>query len=181
MVYSYKDLVPAARREKFLDKCIPEPNSGCWLWMGTLFASGYGECYAFGKREVASRAAYREFVCDIPDGLFVRHTCDNRICVNPDHLLVGTQMQNVQDMVDRNRQARGERGGNVRLTESQVRAILATPLSQRKTAKQYGISQAHVSLIRRRKIWKHLDLNEGIAHGQHADESRGVPKTRYWR
>lgn len=93
---------------RLLNMVIPEPNSGCWLWIGSLKKGGYGQIGGFnksGKRTMLSahKASYLAFNGDVPDGLIVRHTCDNRICVNPDHLVVGTQKDNFNDMVERGR------------------------------------------------------------------------------
>ena len=82
---------------------VPEPNSGCWLWMGMLDKSGYGKtCYGSGKTLSASRLSYIVYKED-PREQVVRHTCDVRSCVNPDHLLVGSVRDNVHDTFNRGR------------------------------------------------------------------------------
>ena len=99
-------LSPTQKIEKH---SIPEPNSGCWLWIGSLKNSGYGQVgwgsVLDGSRTMLSahRAAYLAFNGPIPDGLLVRHICDNKVCVNPDHLIVGTQSDNLDDMTCRGR------------------------------------------------------------------------------
>lgn len=86
---------------------IPEPNSGCWLWLGRAYESqrahAYGVFSLGNKRTSVHRAAYEATHGPIPKGMVCRHTCDNASCVNPDHLLVGTQADNVRDMWERNR------------------------------------------------------------------------------
>lgn len=150
---------PQQRVEAMLARSIPEPNSGCWIWMGEVKrASGYGECWATGRREDAHRSAYRLFVCDqIPDGLVVRHSCDIKLCVNPDHLSLGTQADNIADKVKRNRQAKGTGHGSAKLTDDDVRLIRRrTDLSQRQLARMLGVCQPVVGQIRRRERWTHV-------------------------
>jgi hypothetical protein len=93
--------------QRFLNK-VNKLDGGCWEWTGRLFDNtGYGQ-YSINSRPVsAHRHSYQVYKGDIPNGLLVRHTCDNRKCVNPDHLIVGTQQDNMNDMVERNRQSQG--------------------------------------------------------------------------
>lgn len=77
-------------------------TSGCWLWIGDK-RNGYGSVWVNGRRDYAHRAIYTEFVAPIPAGLVVRHSCDTRACVNPTHLLIGTQADNLHDMAERGR------------------------------------------------------------------------------
>ena len=88
--------------ERFLKNVSPEPNSGCWLWAGSLHNGGYGAFSAFGESR-ANRVSYRLYKGDIPPGMFVMHKCDNPPCVNPDHLEIGTPRDNVRDMIAKNR------------------------------------------------------------------------------
>lgn len=80
---------------------MPEPNSGCWIWMGSLDHNGYGKAGAYinGVREkesLAHRFSYREFVGAIPHGMHVDHICRNRACVNPQHLQVLSHLENIR-------------------------------------------------------------------------------------
>jgi hypothetical protein len=93
----------------------------------------------------------------IPDGLCVCHRCDVAGCVRIDHLFLGTQADNMQDMIDKGRQAKGEHGGNAYLTADQVRAIRASTAPQCEIARTFGTSQANVHLIRARKNWRWLE------------------------
>jgi hypothetical protein len=91
----------------FLAKVKLAP-SGCWEWIGARVASRwpYGQFRAHGTLVLAHRYAYEEFVGAIPAGMVVMHTCDNPPCVNPDHLAVGTQSDNLRDMARKGRHAR---------------------------------------------------------------------------
>lgn len=141
----------------FLARAKPDPVTGCWEWQGEIKLNGYTECWVFGRREMAHRAAYRELVGPIPEGKIIRHTCDNPRCCNPAHLLPGTQADNIRDKVARNRQAKGERHGSAKLTEQQVREIRASPISGRKLSPIYGVSQTMIDQIKRRVRWAHVE------------------------
>src|ERR1700761_3720809 len=104
--------------ERFFDSVMPEPNSGCWLWVGSLNENGYGTIGVAYKTQLAHRVSYRLHVGPIPDGLNVLHKCDVPCCVNPDHLFPGTQETNVIDMENKGRALHyeGEAHGRAKLT-----------------------------------------------------------------
>lgn len=91
--------------ERFMAKVIPEPNSGCWLWVGGVTGTGYGQFWDSSRKVkvIASRWAYEQFKGYIPDGIFSCHHCDVRSCVNPSHLFLGTQSDNMTDCSKKNR------------------------------------------------------------------------------
>ena len=93
-------LTIAARLEA---KTIPEPMSGCRLWIGANRPSGYGRVVCGNKTLTAHRVAWETFVGPIPPGMDVLHSCDNPPCVNPDHLFLGTDLDNVRDMIAKGR------------------------------------------------------------------------------
>lgn len=88
-------------RVPFDERYIPEPMSGCWLWLGGVsYPAGYGR---MTRGQYAHRVSYEIHRGAVPRGLHVLHRCDNRICVNPDHLFVGTRSDNMRDMMAKGR------------------------------------------------------------------------------
>lgn len=81
--------------ERFWEKVMPEPNSGCWLWVGAL-SKGYGSISVSGRNQGAHRVSYEMLRARIPDGFDIDHLCRNPSCVNPDHLEPVTRAVNVQ-------------------------------------------------------------------------------------
>lgn len=143
-------------RAYILANCQPEPNSGCWLWLGRVNKLGYGTGRFRDGTAIASRLSFIAFKDLIPTGHRVRHTCDNPSCVNPEHLILGTGDDNMKDKVRRGRQARGERHGMARLTEEEVRVIRASSLTQDTLGRKFGVSQVMISRIQLRKAWRHI-------------------------
>jgi len=93
--------------ERFEAKISPEPMSGCWLWVGAIDGSGYGQMNINGKTVKSHRLSYAHFVAPIPPGYCVCHKCDTPACVNPDHLYVGTFKDNAVDKVKKGRMVMG--------------------------------------------------------------------------
>lgn len=139
--------------KRFLSLISPEPNSGCWLWMGQ---HDYGFGHGRFLRHMAHRFAHRLFIGPIPDGLFVCHSCDVPACVNPDHLFLGTQADNVNDCVAKDRHPAGIRNPAAKINPAVVSEIrgLAGSVRQVDIAQRYGISQAQVSSIIRGASWR---------------------------
>lgn len=140
-------------------------ESGCWEWNRYRMPCGYGRIRHGGSMWLAHRLSYLAFNGDIPEGLVVRHKCDNKCCVNPEHLEVGTQKDNVQDAIKRGRfsyrdNPKGVEHPNSKLTEEQVRVIFYSNETQRSLAAKYGVSFQLISLIKRGKIWQHMVQKE---------------------
>ena len=149
---------PVISRNEFLEKV--EKTDGCWIWRGAYKGQGYGAVCYNGEMDAAHRMAYRLFVGEIPEGLFVCHHCDVRGCVRPDHLFVGTCKDNLRDMARKGRSTRGVRNTQAKLTDAQILELRQRYLageSPRLLAKAYGISRSNVWNIGSRQSWKHLD------------------------
>lgn len=131
----------------------PEPNSGCWLWTGTI-VNGYGTLTLNRKTgQKAHRTSYEAYKGEIPEGMHVLHKCDVRCCINPDHLFLGTNADNVADKVAKGRQAVMQR---TRYSPDEVRAVREATGSQREIARRLGVSKSMVHAIRTNQFWKHL-------------------------
>lgn len=134
---------------------IPEhmPHLGkCWEWTKGCFVSGGYGIFNVNKETLRAHCFSWELVNGaIPNGLWVLHKCDNPKCVNPEHLFLGTPKQNSQDMVNKNRHPRGERGGQHKITNAQAEFIREQyakgGITQKKLGQQFGIDQAQISRI----------------------------------
>lgn len=145
-------------RERFERHVSPEPMSGCWLWTGST-RDGYGAFWLDGRALNAQRAAWLILVGEIPDGAghhgtVVRHKCDNRACVNPAHLELGSQRDNVHDALERGRARHGSRLTPDVVAEIRRRSLLGE--SQRSVAASLRTSQSNVGRIVRGEAWPHV-------------------------
>lgn len=94
-------------QERFDEKYIPEPNSGCWLWIGCTNGD-YGQLWNGVRMDYAHRISYKYRYGEIPYGMQVLHKCDTPNCVNHDHLFLGTQADNMADMMAKDRGRNGK-------------------------------------------------------------------------
>lgn len=145
---------PVMPIDSFNEKYTPEPYSGCWLWTGATTTGGYGKIKTGNFRMDAHRAAYILFRGEIPNDLFVLHRCDTPACVNPDHLFLGTALDNIRDSAIKRRSAVCDRHGMAKLTWDAIEEIRKSNESQRAIGRRYGVSQGQVSLIKSGKSWK---------------------------
>lgn len=136
---------------------IREPF-GCLVWAGSLFADGYGSISVDGQSARTHRISYELSRGPIPEGVFVCHRCDNRRCIEPSHLFLGTSQDNVSDMVTKGRNVapKGTRHGRAKLTEEKVVAIRLDGRPVRVIAAESGVCERVIYDIRSRKTWRHV-------------------------
>lgn len=129
----------------------------CHPWTASLNQFGYG-MFGHDGESLAVRWAYKNYIGPLGRSEVIRHTCDNRSCQNRSHWVKGTQAQNVEDAVSRNRQwqPKGEKNVKAKLTESQVLEIRESLEPRKYTAARFGVCLATVCSIQRRKTWAHL-------------------------
>ena len=151
-----KPITKMTLNERFDAKWMPEPNSGCWLWIAGM-QGAYGWFWNRSP-ELAHRVAWTFHRGDIPEGSHVLHRCDTPLCVNPDHLFLGTQVDNNRDREakGRGRPLRGEKHGMAKLTEAQVREIRRSDETNPVLARRLGLSREHTWRVRRGANWKYL-------------------------
>lgn len=136
----------------------------CWLWTGTIqMPNGYGvisESGKKGRRWYAHRYSYTLNKGAIPDGMIVCHRCDNRPCVNPDHLFLGTCRVNMQDAVAKERMTRGEDCHSARLTENDVVELRSRfalgGCTYKGAAREYGVTDQTIKYAVIGRTWSHV-------------------------
>lgn len=141
---------------RLMDAIEVDPDTDCWNWQGTRQWSGHGEIHYEGKTSRAHRVSYRAFKGEIPDGMAVCHSCDNPACINPDHLWLGSQAENLADMREKGRGTEGQTHPNAKLTEAAVREIRASKETSHALGRKYGVSHSLIVNVRQRKAWRHV-------------------------
>jgi len=151
-----REYFKAPVKERFESKLQITP--GCWNWTASVFSqTGYGQFEVDGKNGTAHRFSYELYVGPIPGGLYILHSCDNRRCVNPDHLRTGTQLENMADMASRDRGTSGGKNRHAKLHEDQICEIHFSTKTHAQLAIEYGISQSQISDIKNLKAWRHVE------------------------
>lgn len=135
-------------------------KNGCWIWIRSCW-NGYGKTILKGKAMQAHRASWKVFVNDIPKGRQVNHKCHVRSCINPSHLYLGDQKQNMEDMklAGRERKLRGSENGSSKLKESdivQIRDLSKEGSSAKQLAKTFNTCLSNIRQIVSRNTWKHV-------------------------
>lgn len=144
---------------RFWERVAKTP-SGCWFWEGAVDAEGYGKLMIAGKCRKAHQVAF-EFAGGerVSGNLGILHSCDNRRCVNPSHLRLGEQCDNIKDMIIRNRMPRGERRAWAKLTDNAVRTIRSEAAAGVKLgvlATRFGVHEGTIGSVVRRETWTHV-------------------------
>lgn len=159
--------------DRFIQKVKENSETGCWEWQLSIAKNGYGYIGINRKNKLAHREAWKLVNGEIPWGIFVCHHCDNRKCVNPSHLFLGTNADNVADMVQKQRTRsgenhphwgksinKGEANGNSILNPEKVKEIWnlrGQGWSQQKIANHLGIGQMTVCRVLRKETYS--DVN----------------------
>lgn len=148
------------RRRKVVSMGYKTP---CWLWLKSSDANGYGQMTIQYKSVKAHRLSYMMFVGPIAKGLLVCHHCDNGMCIRPDHLFLGTDLDNRMDCIAKGRfnPNKGESNGRAKLKEENVRFIREERgkrprLKIRELAAMFKISPTIIKGVARRTMWKHV-------------------------
>lgn len=138
-------------------------DSECWPWRGALGGRksrtgvGYGKFTVQGRQYDAHRVSWEiHNQRPVPDGLHILHTCDNPLCVNPRHLVAGTNDDNVCDMVSKRRHTFGERNPRAVLTEEAVADIRASALDRGALAEKYGVGRGTINDVIAHRAWAHV-------------------------
>lgn len=148
--------------ERFMSKVEINRSNNCWIWNGTL-RDGYGRFKAEKKMMTASRFSFEYFKGEIKEGNVIMHTCDNRSCVNPDHLIQGTHKENANDKVIKKRHIYGEKAWQHKLSEQEVIEIkkaLQYPYIgiNNDLAKFYQVNHRTISSIKNGITWSHVQI-----------------------
>ncbi len=154
-------------RDKFWEKVDIKRDNDCWVWMASINRKGYGNFYiSTGNSEerhtLAHRFSWEDSYGLIPDGMYVCHKCDNPSCVNPSHLFLGTNQDNMDDMKRKGRSPRmkGSTHPESKLTESKVqeiKEIRKTGKPYNKIAALYGVDTSLIFRICKGKSWRHTN------------------------
>lgn len=163
----------AALREYIEARCVPVPFTGCWMWLLSIGTHGYGQAYTTDKRvTTAHRVSFMAFKGPIPDGLLVQHSCDNKWCVNPDHLSLGTDKTNSDDKHRKGRanlESRVFRNTRRSLSITQVVDIRSSRESVLVLAAKHGVSEDVVRNVRAnrsyRKLYQLMDAADDLKAG----------------
>jgi hypothetical protein len=165
---------------RFLEYVSCGVGDECWLWKGPV-CHGYGRVsgvqFGLGRHGVmAHRLAFEIFKGPVPDGLCVCHRCDVPLCVNPEHLWLGTSADNNRDRMVKGRggDLKGEGNGRSVLSEQEAAEVLRSPLPQKALAEKYGVSISTISEIKRGRKWAHLGIEPVInsKHGRFISHGR---------
>lgn len=135
------------------------PFNDCWEWQGSIAGVGYGKVVVEGRQVYSHRLAWEVTRGPIPQGVQIRHVCDNRRCVNPGHLVDGSFYDNMQDAIDRNRFRHNEQHWNAKLTADDVRMIrelASAGIRHQMIADNYGVCRSAVTNIVNRKAWRQV-------------------------
>jgi hypothetical protein len=131
-------------------------------WQGAINGRGYGQVGFEGRVQYVHRLVYAWANAENPGALHVCHSCDNPRCCNPAHLFLGTHQENHADKARKGRTGKEKRSGELntksKLTNAAVREILTSTATGGALARKFGVSRALVNMVRRREIWRHINV-----------------------
>lgn len=154
------DIISAVMDERFWSKV--DKSGDCWEWIACKTKAGYGQYSVNGSREYTHRLSWEYKYGPITSGIFVCHKCDNPACINPEHLFLGTQKDNMGDCHAKGRGSKppihyGESHPMSKLTEEEVIRIRSfSHLGPPGVGKLFGISRQLAGAVLKRQIWKHI-------------------------
>jgi hypothetical protein len=133
-----------------------QANGECLEWTGRLWKTGYGRFHFDNKDWKAHRLAWTFARGTLTPDQCLLHSCDNRKCVNPAHLFIGTRAENNADKAAKGRQSKGAQVCTAKLDEQAVRALRVMPGTSDELAAHFGLTRDHINKIKRREVWKHV-------------------------
>lgn len=158
--------------ERFWEKVDIGSKNECWNWLGSKHRRGYGHFGAIKKVLYAHRVSWELHFGNIPDGVGVCHNCDNPSCVNPNHLFLGNQSDNITDAYKKGRinvlegelwhsvhreSKSGESNGFHKLTEEEVRIIKSRKYTSKKLSQMFGVTQGAIYHVLSGRNWKYIE------------------------
>lgn len=157
--------VPEIAKIRFWNKVDRRKENECWTWQGYKGYKGYGQIVICQKQILTHRYSYELHNGEIPKGMYVCHKCDNPSCVNPKHLFLGTQKENMQDASKKKRCVHpeeticfGEKNGNSKLTDEEIKKIKSAykpyKITHKQLSKQFNVSEPTIKNILARKSWR---------------------------
>jgi len=157
-------------RDSFMDKFKLDFWTGCWLWTASTDQKGYGHLRHGGKDYKAHRLSYEFHIGPIPEGegfhgTCVMHKCDTPGCVNPEHLTLGSNLDNILDMRAKQRESRGESRYNAKLTPEDVIKIINDPRDNGQIAQDYPVNRRTISKLKNGQRWRHITQTEAAQSG----------------
>lgn len=151
-------------QERFERLYMAVPESGCWLWLGSVNKDGYGKVKVEGKNLTAHRWSWMINRSEIPHGMQVLHRCDVTYCVNPNHLFIGTNQDNVYDKEKKGRGYHTPPPVRTKLSDDDVREIrrLRGKITVVGLGKRFGIDHSQISRIQRGKCFVNIPMDQEV-------------------